>query len=163
MMRARGGRGAGLIVLTLVAALLLALLPMPDWAAPFRPPWVALALLYWALALPQRVGVFTAFTCGILLDVVTGTLLGQHALSLSVVTYLAVVLHRRMRLFPWLQQTLSVGMLLLLERLLFLWLLGATGQPMPPPLYWATAVSGTLLWPWVYWLLGDLSRRARVG
>lgn len=162
-MSLRAGRGTAVIFLTLFGAFLLALLPMPDWAAPFRPPWVALALLYWALALPQRVGVFTAFAFGILLDVVAGTLLGQHALSLSVMTYLAVVLHRRIRLFPWLQQTLSVAMLLLLERLLFLWLLGATGQPMPPPLYWATTVSGLLLWPWVYWLLRDLRRRFRVG
>jgi rod shape-determining protein MreD len=155
-------RGTAVIVLTLVIGLVLTLLPMPHWAAPYRPPWVALTLIYWSLALPHRVGVFAAFFSGILLDVISGDLLGQHALSLSVMAYLAVELHRRIRQFPVLQQTLSVCLLLLVERLLFLWLLGATGQPMPGLVYWASTLTGTLLWPWLFVVLRDVRRRFRV-
>ncbi len=147
---------------TLLVALLLTLLPVPDWAAAYRPPWAPLTLLYWVVALPQRVGVFSGFAVGILLDVIAGNLLGQHALSLSVMAYLAAQLHRRIRLFPMLQQTLSVWMLLLVERLIFLWLLGATGQPIPTPIYWATTLTGLLLWPWLFVVLRDVRRRFHV-
>ncbi|AGA91490.1 rod shape-determining protein MreD [Thioflavicoccus mobilis 8321] len=155
----RARRGRGLIAATFLVALLLTVLPMPDWALPYRPPWVALTLIYWTLALPERVGVFSAFAVGILLDVLSVSLLGQHALSLSVVAYLALELHQRIRQFPVLQQTMSVWMLLLVERLLFLWVLGATGQPVPGFLYWGGSVTGALLWPWLFVLLRNLRRR----
>jgi len=155
----RARRGRGLIAATFLVALLLTVLPMPDWALPYRPPWVALTLIYWTLALPERVGVFSAFAVGILLDVLSVSLLGQHALSLSVVAYLALELHQRIRQFPVLQQTMSVWMLLLVERLLFLWVLGATGQPVPGFLYLGGSVTGALLWPWLFVLLRNLRRR----
>ncbi|MBK1733309.1 rod shape-determining protein MreD [Thiococcus pfennigii] len=157
-----GARRGGVIVATLLVALLLTVLPMPDWALPYRPPWVAMTLLYWALALPERVGVFSGFALGLLLDVLAGSLLGQHALSLAVIAYLAVTLHQRIRQFPMVQQMLLVWMLLLVERLLYVWLLGATGQPIPGFLYWASAASGALLWPWLFFLLRGLRRRFRV-
>ena len=90
---------------------------------------------------------------GILLDVLTGTLLGQHALGLSIVAYIAVELHQRLRLFPLWQQSLTVLVMLLLERLLALWMAGAAGHPAPSLWYWAAPVSGMVLWPWVYLLL----------
>ncbi|MEY6432287.1 rod shape-determining protein MreD [Thioalkalicoccus limnaeus] len=161
-MTKRTRRGGGVILATLAVAMILTLLPMPDWSVPYRPPWIALTLLYWVLAVPERVGVFSAFGLGLLLDVVSANLLGQQALSLAVMAYLAEVLHRRIRLFPPLQQTLSIWMLLLVERLLFLWLLVATGQPLPPPVYWAGTVTGMLLWPWLFVVLRDLRRRFRV-
>lgn len=155
-------QGLGIILLTLAVALVLTLLPMPDWAVPYRPPWVSLTLIYWALALPHRVGVLSGFTLGILLDVMTGTVLGHHALSLSIMAYLAVELHRRIRLFPLLQQMLAVGVLLLAERILFFWLIGLTGQPMPGLIYWLGTPIGMLLWPWLFLVMRDLRRRFRV-
>ena len=70
-------------------------------------------MLYWAIALPHRVGVGSGFIVGIVLDVLTGTLLGQHALGLSIVTFIAIQLHQRIRVFPFWQQ--SLGMLVLLR------------------------------------------------
>ena len=87
-----GGHGRLVIVVTLCIAMLLTILPMPDWARPFRPQWVTLVLLYWAIALPHRIGVGSGFLVGIVLDVLTGTLLGQHALGLTIVTFIAIVL-----------------------------------------------------------------------
>ena len=153
-------RGTWLVVLTLVAALFLTILPLPAMAEDLRPQWVAMTLIFWALALPERVGVFWAFGIGLVLDVATGTLLGHHALGLSVVAYVAVELHARVRIFPLWQQALFVWVLLILERLLALWVLGATGQPMPSLSYWGSTFVGLLLWPWLYVVLRDLARRA---
>jgi rod shape-determining protein MreD len=146
-------------MLSLVAALFLSILPMPIAVEELRPQWVALTLIFWALTLPERIGVFWAFGAGLVLDVVTGTLLGFHALGLSVVAYLAVTLHQRVLIYPLWQQTLFVWVLLLVERLLSLWLMGATGQPMPTLIYWAPTFLGLVLWPWLYVVLRDLARR----
>ncbi len=51
---------------------------------------------------------------------------------------------------------------LLVERLLGLWVIGATGQPTPTLWYWAPTLVGTLLWPWVYIVLRDVRRRFKV-
>lgn len=153
---------SGVILLTLGVALVLTILPIPHWAAEFRPQWIALTLIYWAMALPAQVGVFWAWGAGLVLDVTTGTVLGQYALSLSVPVYLVLKLHRRIRVFPLPQQALSVWVLLLVERLLFLWILWATGQPMPALGYWIPTFVGILLWPLLFILLRDLSRRFAV-
>jgi len=151
--------GAGVILITLGMALVLTLLPLPQWANEFRPQWMALTLIYWALALPTQVGIFWAWGAGLVLDVATGTVLGQHALSLSVPVYLVLKLYRRIRVFPPPQQAVSVWVLLLVERLLSLWVHGATSQPTPTLAYWIPTFVGMLLWPGVFILLRNLSRR----
>ena len=153
-------RGTWAVWVSLLIALFLTILPMPAWMDDFRPPWVVLTLIFWSLTLPERVGVFSAFAAGLTLDVTTGALLGHHALGFSVVAYLAVELHQRVRTFPLWQQTLFVWLLLLAERLLYLWVLGATGQPTPSLVYWVPTFLGAALWPWVFVVLRDLARRA---
>ncbi|MEA3639017.1 MAG: rod shape-determining protein MreD [Lamprobacter sp.] len=149
-------RGSLVVFLTLVAALTLTILPMPSWTSDFRPQWVVLILIYWCLVLSPRFGVFSGFTLGIVQDVVSGALLGEHALSLSVVAYLAGELHRRIRAFPLSQQAVAVWLLLLIERLLSLWILGAMGQPTPTLAYWLPTFVGLLMWPWLSLLLDRL-------
>lgn len=151
----------GILLASLAAALLLTVLPLPFWAAEWRPQWVALILLYWALFLPERVGVFWAWSTGVVLDGTSGTTFGQHALSLSVMAWLAVELHKRIRVFPLVQQALSVWILLLVERLLSMWVMGATGRPTPSLLYWMSTLLGLLLWPALFFLLRPLSERLR--
>jgi rod shape-determining protein MreD len=153
-------RGNWAIVVSLLAALFLSILPMPGWVDDFRPQWVVLTLIFWSLTLPERVGVFWAFGAGLVLDVANGALLGHQALGFAVVAYVVVELHQRVRTFPLWQQTLFVWVLLLVERLLYLWILGATAQPTPTLVYWAPTFIGALLWPWVYVVLRDLGRRA---
>ena len=155
-------RGVWAVILSLAAALFLSILPMPSFAEELRPEWVTLTLIFWTLTLPDRVGVFWAFCVGLVLDVATGTLLGQHALGLSVVVYLALTLHQRVQIYPLWQQTLFVWVLLLVERLLSLWVLGATGQPTPTLIYWAPTFLGLILWPWLSVVLSDLARRSGI-
>jgi rod shape-determining protein MreD len=153
-------RGGWVVPVSLLAAIFLSILPMPGWIEDFRPQWVALTLIFWSLTLPERVGVFWAFGAGLVLDVSSGALLGHHALGFAVVAYVVVELHQRLRAYPLWQQTLFVWVLLLVERLLHLWVLGATAQPTPTLVYWAPTFLGACLWPWVYVVLGDLARRA---
>lgn len=157
-----GGQGRLAIVVTVFVAMSLMILPMPDWAQALRPPWVTLVMLYWAIALPHCVGVGSGFVAGILLDVLTGTLLGQHALGLSIVMFVAIQLHRRIRVFPFWQQSLGILALLVVDHLLGIWITGATRGVAPSLAYWAGPLIGALLWPWVFVTLRTVRRHFKV-
>lgn len=148
--------GGFIIVLTFAAALLLTIMPLPDSLRSLRPDWVALALIFWCLALPYRVSVFSGFFAGLLLDVLTGTLLGQHALALSVIAYMCVRLHLRIRVYPMWQQALTVLILLILHQLLTLWVDSLIGRPARPLGYWLPSLIGAALWPFIYHFLTSL-------
>lgn len=154
--------GSWVIVLTFVAAFLLDAMPLPDWAVDARPLWVALVLIYWCMALPERIGIGIAWVLGLLLDVMQGTLLGHYALGLVVVAYVTVQTHRGVRVFPLLQQAVLVGFLLLFYLLLSLWVRGIVGLPPEKWSYWLPAVTSMVLWPWIFIILRDLRRKYNV-
>jgi rod shape-determining protein MreD len=151
------------IISSYVVALVLTVVPVPGWAEIWRPAWVALVLIYWCVTIPQHAGVLTGWLLGLLLDVLTGTLLGQHALALCVTAFLALKLHQRIRVLPVWQQGISVFALILCYQLLLLWINGALGRPVAAVwAYWSSPLTSALLWPWIYTLLRDLRRRHRV-
>ncbi len=155
-------QGGFTVALTVLVALMLSIVPLPIWLEVYRPDWPVLVLIYWGLALPQRIGVGYGWITGLLLDVLKGGLLGQHALALSVVMFLTLNLHQRIRVYPLWQQAFSVLMLNALYQLLILWFDGITGQNPKGWDYWMPSLTGTLLWPWVFLLLRDLRRRFKV-
>jgi rod shape-determining protein MreD len=154
--------GSGAIAVTFIIALLLTIAPLPDWARYLRPDWVGLVLIYWCLALPDRVGVGTGWVMGLLVDLLTGSLLGQHAMALAIVAYMALKFHLRVRLFPIWQQALTVLIFLVLHQTLSLWVSRFIGRPGPPFYYWAPSLLGMFFWPFIYIALRSLRRGLRV-
>ena len=73
------------IILSIVVALLLSVMPMPEPVSLARPMWLALVLSCWVMALPHRVGLLTAWLAGLLSDVLFGQLFGQNALVMTLV------------------------------------------------------------------------------
>jgi len=134
-------------MLTAVAALALTVLPLPQWLDIVRPAFLTLTVLYWSIATPRAGGVGLGWLCGLLLDVVQGPVLGQHALALSLVSYLAVREHQRIRSKPAFQQSLIVfGALAIYEFMVFA-IDGWSGHPITSPLRWIHTVTGALVWP----------------
>jgi rod shape-determining protein MreD len=142
--------GGTVIVLSFAAAMLLTIIPLPEGLRTLRPDWVGLTLIFWCLALPYRVSVGSGFLAGLLLDVLTGALLGQHAMALSLVAYVCVRLHQRIRIYPMWQQSLTVLVLLILHQLLTLWIDSIIGRPGRPLTYWTPSLIGATLWPLVF-------------
>ena len=155
-------RSNAVIAASFVAALIFTALPMPDWAALWRPAWVALVLIYWCMALPSRAGVLVGWVVGLLLDVMTGTLVGQHALALAVTAYVAHQLHRRVRVLPIWQQGVTVFGLVFVFQALVLWINGIKGMPVSLQAYLTAPLTSMLLWPWVFVVLRDMRRRFQV-
>ncbi len=153
--------GYGLLLLSLFAALLLGLLPLPGWAAPLRPFWVGLVLGYWALEAPQRVGLGYAFAIGVLADLMFGTVFGEHALRLTILLFLLLRFRARLRFFPLSQQALAMFALLINDRIVAAAVRLFIGEGPPPIEFWLSPLVGTLLWPWLFLLLDDLRLRQR--
>jgi rod shape-determining protein MreD len=94
-----------------------------------------------------------AFVIGLILDVLTGSLLGMNALSLVVLMYLVQRFRPRLRFFPPWQQALAVFGLLANDRIIRLWIASLMGEPMPTWHYWLSPLTGLVLWPWLFLLL----------
>ncbi|MDA1107881.1 MAG: rod shape-determining protein MreD [Proteobacteria bacterium] len=161
MIPTRAHRG-WVIALTLLAALVLTLFPLPAWASLLRPEWVMLVLIYWCLALPDRIGIGTAWGMGLLLDAARGTLLGQHALAFALVAYITLKLYARIRRSPLWQQALIVLALVFIEQMLVLWITGMIGQLPWRWSYLLPTFTSMLLWPGVFLVLRHMRRTLRV-
>lgn len=149
-------------IATTIVAFMLAIMPLPDWAVEFRPDWVTLVLIYWAMAVPSRIGVTVAWLAGLLLDVSYGTLMGQHAIGMVIVIYFIHIQHQRLRVASLLQQSIVIFFLLLIKQLLILWVDGMVGRAPDSWLFFMPAVTSTLLWPWTYLILRDIRRKFTV-
>jgi rod shape-determining protein MreD len=147
------------IWLSLVLALLLSIAPMPQSFALARPLWLGMFIAYWAIALPHRGGMGAAFFFGLMLDVLSGTLLGQNGLPLILVTFLVLSLQQRLRMFPLLQQSLVLLVILGLGELVHLWLNTLAGNRPPTLLFLVPVPVSALLWPWVFVALQWARRR----
>lgn len=153
--------GFGKILLSLIFAMCLRIAPLPPVLALFNPDWVLLTLIYWSLAAPERVGIFHAWTFGLLTDVLTGRLFGQYALAYSLVVYLCLKLHKRLRQFPLLQQALFIFCCLLLSQLLLFLVKNLLHPAQLHSTFWLPVITGTLCWPMVFTVMRfiRLSRR----
>lgn len=151
-----------MILLSFAVAFALSIVPLPDAVAPLRPEWVVLVLVYWCMALPERVGVGAGWVTGLLLDVLRGGLLGQHALTLAIVAWLTLQLYQRLRVFPAWQQAASVFVIVLVHLTLQLWIKGISGAPDATWQWFLPAVTSALVWPLVFIVLRAFRRGFRI-
>ena len=91
---------------TLLLALAVNLLPLGR--VPAMPDLLAVALVFWNVHQPRRVGVGVAFLFGLMMDVHQGALLGQHALAYTLLSFVAIAIHRRLLWFGVVEQALQI-------------------------------------------------------
>ncbi len=134
---------------------------IPDLAA-FNPDWIVLVLIYWCIALPERFGVFTAFSVGLLTDVLTGHLLGQYALIYALISYLSIKEYRRLRQFPWPQQCLFVLFCLFCGQSILFGMESMQAANRLPASFWYPVLTGALAWPLVFVVVRAIRVLARI-
>jgi rod shape-determining protein MreD len=120
---------------------------------------VALVLIYWCMAVPQRVGVGTGFLAGLTLDVLYGSILGENALAKTLIAFLTVHFHLQLRMFPRWQQAVVVLLLVAGNNLLVLWIKKLSGTAPGTWSFLTPGIVSMLLWPWLFVILRDLRRR----
>jgi len=92
--------------LSLLLALVINMLPLGR--VPAMPDVLALTLVFWNVHQPRRVGIGAAFVFGLLMDVHQGAVLGQHAQAYTLLSYLAIAIHRRLLWFTLTEQALQI-------------------------------------------------------
>jgi len=152
-------KGTIVIVLSFAAAMLMNILPLPKFIDVFKPDWVALVLVYWVMAVPNRVGVFSGWFVGLFVDVLYGTLFGIHAVTFALVAYLIQMTYHRLRLFPRWKQSINITVVIGIHMLLVLVLRGVVKPVSSNYVYWMPLIGSALLWPWVFVVLRDVRRR----
>ena len=152
-----------LIGLTFLIGMILTILPLPEWAVWYQPTWVFMVLLFWMITAPYRVGIGMAFIIGLLLDLLTGTILGQHALIFSCLAYSFIRFQILIRSLPTWQQTILVLVATVVYLTLQYWIMAIADSSPLTRKYWLTLVSTTLLWPWLRFLLNDYQHRFKLG
>ena len=146
------------IAFTLLLAFSVNLLPLGR--TPAMPDLLALTLVFWSVHQPRRVSVGVAFVLGLLLDVQQGALLGQHALGYTLLSYLAVTIHRRLLWFDVVEQALQVLPVFFAVHLVSVAVRMLTGGMFPGWGILLAPLFEALLWPVASVLLLAPQRRA---
>jgi len=132
---------------------------LPWGRTPFVPDFLALALVFWNVNQPRRVGIGAAFVFGLLMDVHNGALFGEHALAYTLLSYGAISLHRRILWFPSAAQAVHILPLLLIAQVASLLIRLWVGGRFPGWSYFIESAVGAALWPIISWLLLAPQRR----
>jgi rod shape-determining protein MreD len=139
--------------LSLLAALLLQLVELPEIVSAARPLWLPLMIAYWALTESRVHVLLGAFIVGLLADVTFGTALGQHELGLVLVAYFVTRMRPIFVLFPLWQATLALIPVWLTFSFLMFWIDGITNHRADLWLRWLPVLSTTLFWPLLFALM----------
>ena len=135
------------VLLTLVVGVVINLLPFSGLAVLVKPDFLAILILYWGIQEPRMMGVGTAWSLGLLMDVADATVFGQHALAYAVLAYAADYFRRRVLRFPLWQQAAQVALLLLFCAGLVVLVRIVGGAPPPRWTYFIGPLAGAFLWP----------------
>ena len=147
-----------LIWLSLLPAMILAVMSLPHMWAYARPAWLLLFVIFWILSAPKTVGLCYAWIGGFVLDILTGVLLGQHALAMLLTAFAAICLQKRIVRAKLMEQLLLLAPLILLYQVTYLWVGAAFGQIHPDFSYLLPVITSLPLWPLVSYVLRKINQ-----
>jgi rod shape-determining protein MreD len=149
------------VIVVALVTLILTAVPLPRLIGILRPDFVTVAVIAFAIFSPRSAGLLFGFLMGLALDAFKGVVLGQHALALTTIAFVALNLRLRIRMFSVAQQALVVLFLLALMEFIVFWVDGVTGHPITDGARWLHIVSGALLWLLVPRLIDRLATARR--
>lgn len=147
-----------LIVLSFLIAIALTIVPIPAWALWLRPLWVPMVLCCWVLLYPEWVGLGVAFCVGLAMDVLSITLLGEHALILCLIAFAMAKLQRRLRNRPLAQQAVAIFWMMTFYQIAHYWIQSMVGHSPGTWLYWLPILTSVMIWPPLFVTCRTLSR-----
>ena len=131
-----------------------------------KPSAVLLVLVYWNMALPDKVGITTALFFGILIDFLEGSLLGIHPILYVFITYLCQRFFYQFRVIPFWQQSFLIFIICFLSKLVLVlsYLSNDLGKSnISDSSYLLTAfiygIISAFAWPFVYFICRNFRRR----
>jgi rod shape-determining protein MreD len=143
---------------TLLVGLVFQLYPWSNSGVIIRPDFLLVIALYWLLQAPYHCNIGWVWFAGLLVDLATGSLLGQHALTFSITAFLGLIYQRRLVLFNRWQLYLYLIFLFGMQRILIMLLKLFAGSELPDWTYGLTVISDLILWQIMIIWFGELSR-----
>ena len=148
------------VTFTVLLALLVQVIPLPDWLALVRPSFIGLIVIYWSIFAPHAGGIFAPWLAGLALDVFKGDVLGQNALAMALIAYITMSLHQRLRNQTMVQQSLFVFAMLTVAEVVVWGIQGWTEQSVSSSWRWIQPMVGAMVWPFLSLLLSRSHARA---
>ena len=142
------------VMITFLAGLILTIMPLPDMLVQFRPPWILLILLYMQFYLPHYFNVTLIFILGLMLDSLLATVIGEHALILCVVAWLATSKTRRFALFSIGQQMIFIAFFAMVYQIGIALIDSFLGYRATLESILGAGLVSVLVWPWLSWMGG---------
>ena len=133
--------------LIMLLATMLTIMPLPDFFYGIRVEWVAMAVIFFSIMNVSLMGVIAAWIIGLLLDLLQGSLLGEHALIFSVISYLSYRFRFQIRAYPDWQIMIAILFLLSFGNLISLWIRGFSGRILFITEEWMSIFIAALIWP----------------
>ncbi len=146
------------VLLTLIVALTFQLYPWSGQGVILRPDFLLVITLYWVVRAPHLCNAGVAWFAGLLVDLSTGSLLGQHALAFAFTAFLALLYQRRLVLFNRWQLSVYVLALLVFERVIVLVLKLFADNENPGLSYFWPVLTSILLWQFMVMMFGAPTR-----
>ena len=147
---------------SMLVALALVIVTLPQWVFYFWPDWVALVIVYWALYTSEKVGPLVGFIVGIVLEVLFVRHFGVEALGLATLAFVVNYSSRQLRVLSIWQQTIVIAMFVAFFKLFTGWLFGLVDQFTITIEYWYSSLGNVLVWPFISILLHELRRKMRI-
>lgn len=160
--RRQNGGSWVIILLSFIIALMVAILPLPESIALYKPDLVALVLVYWCVLAPKKVGVGLGWVAGLIVDVMQFGLLGQNALSKTVLAFLVIRFGERIRYFSLLQQSIVVFVLLSIDTAILVLIRNVVSGTKLEIWAWMPTVTSMVLWPIIFVFLRRTRRLSRL-
>jgi rod shape-determining protein MreD len=150
------------IIASFFVALLLAVYPLPMAWRWWRPELVLMVAIYWISVFPLSMSLLLLCLLGLYQDLLEGVPLGQHGLSLVIVSYICILSYQRVRNFAVWKEAGWVFVLVGLAQLPGNWVQSMAGRPLTGLYFLAPALTSALIWPFLRMILDGLSRHYRI-
>lgn len=158
----QAANGRFIVWVTLFIGVISQIIPLPSAVDVWRPDWLLMIVLYWSIALPHRYNILTAWVLGLVLDILLGATLGVRSLAMSLVVYIAILHCQRLRNFPKWQQSLVIMTLIFIYHLVIYWVEFVMQEAVFKADLFLPAISGLVIWPWIFWILRRVRRHYKV-
>ena len=131
----------------IILSIVLTIIPVPDLINSFRLPWLMMTVIYFSIFNVSLIGVLSAWFAGLILDLMTGGLMGENAMILSIISYISYRFRFQIRVYPIWQIMVVVLILLSLGELLSLWIQGVSGTMNISIVNWINISIAVIIWP----------------
>ena len=107
------------IYLSLVLAMVVDNFVFPESILQWKPLFTLLVLIYWNMALPDKVGILEALFIGLIMDLLNGSSLGVHGLLFVLIPYICQRFFYQFRVSPIWQQSVILFFLFFIFKMVF--------------------------------------------